>query len=90
MRKYRILPSRPEIKDVVFWIEDATRQREIDVKLDLTESQRTPKIFDVPSTSGDIKGTEKAGDIAVDASYFYVVVDNSGTLEWRRVSISSF
>ena len=44
----------------------------------------------MPSSSTDTIGTEKVGDIAVDNSYFYIVVDNSGTLEWRRVAISSF
>ena len=79
------------LKEITRWVYEVTRERSIDLDdyndMDSTRS----KIFNLtPASSSDLKGTEKVGDVAADASYLYVVVDNSGTLEWRRVAISSF
>lgn len=73
------------------WALQVTRAREDDI-LDYSEQVTTnTKIFTaIPTSSGDIKGTEKAGDIAVDTNFLYVVVNNSGTLQWQRVAISTF
>lgn len=88
--QYTVLSLNAQTEEIKRWISDVTRARQADLDdYDLQESSK-PKIFNAPASSTDTKGTEKVGDIAVDASYLYIVVDNSGTLEWRRVGISSF
>lgn len=88
--QYGILSHTAKEEEIKRWINDVTRSRQADLTdYDLQEATK-PKIYGVPSSSSDLIGTEKEGDIAVDASYFYIVADNSGTLEWRRVAISSF
>lgn len=88
--KYSVLPPNSTPETIQRWISDVTRARNVDIDDYERQESTKPAIFPVPSSSTDITGTEKAGDIAVDTSYLYVVADNSGTLVWRRVSISSF
>lgn len=88
---FRTLPHAPTIKDLSEWARDVTRSRLYDVSDYNEQTARNSSIFSsVPSSSSDLAGTEKAGDIAVDSSYLYIVVDNAGVLEWRRVAINSF
>lgn len=87
---YENLPTGATLEEVVLWIQKASRARNFDRQdFDLQQSSR-PKIYVAPSSSSDLVGTEKAGDIAVDTNYLYVVVDNSGTLQWQRVATSTF
>jgi len=44
----------------------------------------------VPTTSADVLDTDRLGDILFTATYIYNLIDNSGTLEWRRVTQGSF
>lgn len=88
--KYDVLPPNSTQEAIQRWISDVTRARNVDIDDYERQESTKPAIFPVPSSSSDLIGTEKAGDIAVDASYFYIVADNSGTLAWRRVAISSF
>lgn len=90
-KEYKILPSNAKLTDVLTWIKQATRERAIDLD-DYDEQQRTNVMYYnyTPTSSTDLIGTEKAGDIAVDTSYIYVVVDNSGTLRWQRVATATF
>lgn len=87
---YPNIPVRPSDDDVHGWVRFATRERATDLQdynnLDSTRS----RVYSAPSSSTDMRGTEKVGDVAADSSYFYVVVDNAGSLEWRRVAVSSF
>lgn len=87
--KYDQIPPFPTLSDIKDWIVSVTRAREFDVDDYDNQVAGNPVIYSPPSSSSDIIGTEKVGDIAADASYFYVVVNNSG-LEWRRVALSSF
>lgn len=48
------------------------------------------KVTRTPSSSSDVQSTDRVGDMSFSASYMYIVVDNSGTLVWRRVSLASF
>lgn len=48
------------------------------------------KVMRTPLSSSDIQATDRVGDISFSASYMYIVVDNSGTLVWRRVALASF
>lgn len=43
-----------------------------------------------PINSSDVQTPDKLYDRVVDANYEYILIDNSGTLEWRRISISTF
>ena len=78
------------LNDIKEWIDSVTRERRFDVEEFDDIENTSPRIFDVPSSSSDLNGTEKVGDLAFDDSYLYYVCDNSGTLEWRRISGSSF
>lgn len=48
------------------------------------------KVGKIPTGATDITNDDKVGDISYDASYLYIVVDNSGTAEWRRVALASW
>lgn len=87
---YPIIDMGGGIKDVINWIIEVTRERNIDLDDFNNQERDNPKIFPVPASSSDLSGAEKAGDISFDTGFFYIVVDNAGTLEWRRVAIVSF
>ena len=87
---YKTVDYRNEIKDLIGWAIDVTRERQSDLADFNTQVTQNPRIFTVPASSTSIIGTEKVGDVAADASYLYVAVDNAGAIEWRRVAISSF
>jgi len=44
----------------------------------------------IPSGSLDVANTDRIGDVNFTPTYMYVLVDNSGTAEWRRVALSSW
>jgi hypothetical protein len=82
---YRDLPNNFTPNDLREWIVDVTRKRQFDLDDFDNQVAGNAVIFSSPSTLADIRGGEKPGDIAVDASNLYVVVDNSGTLEWLQI-----
>ena len=87
---YSSLEGIQALEELIRWAKDVARTRRFDLEDYDNQISGNPFIFDVPSSSSDMIGTEKVGDIAADDSFFYVVVDNAGVLEWRRVGISSF
>lgn len=48
------------------------------------------KVSRVPSSSTDVLDTDREGDVSMTSSYLYVLIDNAGTLAWRRVALSSW
>ena len=49
------------------------------------------KIQRTPSSSADVvAGTDRENDFNWDTSFLYILVDNSGTLVWRRATLASF
>lgn len=73
------------------WVLNATRAREVDLQDYNNQKSQNPVFYNyIPASSSDLLGTEKAGDMAADTSHLYIVVNNSGTLEWQRVAISTF
>lgn len=90
-KEYKLLSDNAELEDALSWIKQATRERGIDIE-DYEQQVATNVVYYsyTPSSSSDLIGTEKAGDIAADTSYIYVVVDNSGTLQWQRVATATF
>ncbi len=89
-RNYDTIRPQSSLQDVIKWIADVTRNRLLDVEDYKYLTTISPEIFSPPSSSSDLVGTEKAGDMAADTNYLYVVVNNAGTLQWRRVAISTF
>ncbi len=44
----------------------------------------------IPSSSADVLDTERMGDFTADTNYIYIIVDNGGTLVWRRAALGSW
>lgn len=78
------------IDDIFDWARHVTQTRDVDLSDFEAQLASNPKIYPAPASSTDLIGTEKAGDIAADTSYLYVVVDNAGTLRWQRVATATF
>lgn len=85
-------PSILNTQETESWMRQVTELRNQDVAdwNNLPELyMRGRKVDKVPSASTDTTGNQK-GDFNYDASYLYICVDNSGTLSWRRASLSSW
>jgi len=93
-KKYEVLSINAGLNEVLRWIEDATRSRDEDLEDYADMDTSRSRVYSQPSSITDIIGTEKIGDIAVGedsgTQYLYVIVDDSGDLEWRRVALSTF
>lgn len=48
------------------------------------------KVGKIPSASNDVSPTDRIGDQNYDQNYLYILIDNSGTAEWRRASLGSW
>ena len=90
-KEYRLLNEKATPEDILDWIIQVTRERAVDLG-DYDQQAATNVVYYsyTPTSSSDLIGTEKAGDIAADTSYIYIVVDNSGTLQWQRVGTATF
>lgn len=88
--KYNNASGIKTIEGLSSWAIQITREREFDLQDYETQVAVNPRIYPTPTSSSDMIGTEKVGDIAIDTDYIYTVVDNAGTLEWRRVGVSAF
>lgn len=88
MKKYKLLSANPDLNEALDWIRQATREREFDLENYNNQTTTNVTFYSyIPSSSSDLIGTEKPGDIAADTTTLYVVVDNAGTLEWQSISI---
>jgi len=88
---YKSLTPNSKLKDLLDWAIHATRARQVDKSDYDIQNSGNPLIYTAsPSSSSDLIGTEKVGDISMDTGFLYIIVDNAGTLEWRQVAISSF
>jgi hypothetical protein len=43
-----------------------------------------------PTSSSDVQSPDKLYDRVVDTSGEYLLIDNAGTLQWRKITISVF
>ena len=43
-----------------------------------------------PANSADVNGTDQLYDVIRDLNFEYVLINDSGTLAWRRISYSAF
>ena len=80
--------------DVSFAVQEIVRLRNTE---DVAEIANLPNVFirgrkvgKVPSGSSDVAATDAAGDFNYDASYIYILIDNSGTPVWRRATLGSW
>lgn len=88
---YKNITANPSLRELAAWIRQATRERRIDLRDYNNQIGCNPKVFTrIPASTSDLLGTEQIGDIAANTTHLYIVVDNSGTLEWRRIAISTF
>ena len=82
-----------EIGDVVKAYRTVTRMRQDDIN-DFTDLPNRfmsgRKVGKIPTGSTDTAVTDRIGDFNYDASYLYILVDNSGTAEWRRITAGSW
>jgi len=84
------------VNSLALWVVDAARAREIDLQDYRNQVADNPKIYPQPSSSSDLFGTEKIGDVAygtdtgTGTEYAYFIVDNAGTLQWQRVALGTF
>jgi hypothetical protein len=45
------------------------------------------KVGKIPMGAADIDVSDRVGDFNYDTDFIYIVVDNSGTAEWRKVAL---
>lgn len=80
-------------QDLSKFVRDITRKREQDVA-DFTnlsnQFMKGRKVDKVPSASTDVSVTDNLGDFNYTATYYYILVDDSGTAAWRRISLASW
>lgn len=48
------------------------------------------KVSKIPSNSADVVAADQEGDINYDAAFLYILLDDAGTLVWRRVALAAF
>lgn len=92
MKKY---PSSPlkTLSDVVNMLTYIQKERKNDVNdfeglKDNYISGR--KVAKIPSGVSDIADTDRVGDFNYDADYLYMVINDGGSAEWRRVALSTW
>lgn len=87
---YAVLSSKPSEQDITQWIADVTRDRANDLSDYETQEAVHPRIYPEPTSGSDMRGTEKVGDIAVGSHHLYIVVDDGGTLAWKRTALANY
>jgi len=48
------------------------------------------KVAKIPANSSDVSPTDRIGDISYTPTAMYVLVDNAGTPEWVKSTLSTF
>lgn len=48
------------------------------------------KVTRIPTGSANVLSTDRLGDFTADSNYIYILVDNGGTLSWRRTALSTW
>jgi hypothetical protein len=92
MENYPSINHDAELQDIVRFSEVVQRLREDDIReqQNLTNIfMRGRKVGKIPTSSADVAASDKIGDFNYDASYLYILVDNSGAT-WRRATLGSW
>lgn len=92
MNSYPLLtPDNQE--DAIELLRVISRERPNDIK-DFDNLTNTfmsgRKSGKVPTGSADISVTDRVGDFNYTPSFFYIVVNNAGTAQWRRIALGSW
>lgn len=95
MEEYPKLPSS-NIGDITYVLQEIIRKREADIGdfdnlINIFVGGR--KVGKIPTSSTDINAAkDKVGDVNYDGTtgYFYILMNNAGTPQWRRVQMSTF
>lgn len=48
------------------------------------------KVNKIPTESTDVLPSDRVGDMNYDDNYIYLLVDNSGNPQWRRVALAAW
>jgi hypothetical protein len=95
--EYPVLPVQPTLDDVIQWVQDVTRLRQLE---DLPDFTNLPNVFlrgrrierVAPTSHSDVVATDVEGDFVYnfDGSNhnLYILVNDSGTLKWGRFNIN--
>lgn len=89
-------PNPKEKTSLAEWATEVTRQREQDktkwrnLKEVVVRGRLRNNLRSTPSSSADVTATDNENDVMWDASYLYILVNNAGSLVWRRVGLSSW
>lgn len=92
------------LKDYPYWgaeterdLRDQLRQITNIRKDDITQFSNLTNIFlagrtvgKIPSSSTDVSVSDRLGDQSNDADYLYILVNDSGTPAWRRVTLGTW
>jgi len=88
-----ITPKIKTLEDVQAFTNYICRTRDDDITQTSNYTNifiRGRKVGKVPTSSADVAATDKLGDINFTDDYMYVLIDNGGTAEWRRVALGSW
>lgn len=81
------------LEDVLRWIRYVNKERPNDVN-DFTNLKNIfmsgRKVAKVASGSLDVDPSDRIGDFNYTDQYFYILVNNAGTAEWRRATLASW
>lgn len=93
--QWPVLSSRPNEKELLDFLREVTRLRQIEDLPDFTNlnsqfvsGRSTSRI---PSGASDVQQGDTLGDVvyALDGSFMYILVDVSGTPTWGRIAIDT-
>lgn len=92
MREYPSLGAGT-IDDLNRVVRFAVLERETDVKNFINQKEvfmSGRKVAKIPTGAADVTDGDRVGDFNYDPDYFYILVNNSGTAQWRRASLASW
>lgn len=92
---YPNIPGAPTLVDLVAWVRKVIQYRQLE---DLPDYINQKNIYvsgrsttRIPSSATNVVDGDREGDTvaAVDGSYQYTLIDQSGTLVWARVALDT-
>ena len=81
------------LEDVLTVLNFITRERDTDIREYNNLQNRFiagRKVGKIPSSSLDVDPADRVGDVSYDTAYYYILVDNGGSAEWRRIALGVF
>jgi len=93
--QYPVLPNKPSAQEMEEWVREVTRLRQTE---DVPDFTNLPNVLlsgrlveKIPTSSADVAATDVQNDFsyAADGAYMYVLVDDTGTLKWGRISVDT-